>query len=97
MKTSTPILHSARLKEGGAKLRVLRNPTSSAMRRDFEADVREIMSRRKDDIAGYAVLVWSIDGDTSTTANGMGNRLIGKNELPDFVKTAFIRHYEGRE
>jgi hypothetical protein len=93
VKTTTPILHSVRLKSGGAVLRVLRNDRARSLCREFQADVSAIASKRRDDMAGYAVIAWSVDGTTSTVAHASDTRFVGQSELPDFVRTAMIRHY----
>ena len=75
-----------RLKSGGAKLYVYENGAAAEMRKFFKEDVARVFDKRSKDMAGYAIVAWSFDGCTSSSAHVWDGRWLGLREIPDFVK-----------
>ena len=87
-KISIPRLYSAKLKSGGAQLRVLRNQTVQDSLRKLQNDIENIKDARKNDLAGYAIVAWSERGAVSTSVHARNDRWINTREAPDFVRSA---------
>ena len=88
MKTSTPKLHSVRLKAGGAKVKVYKNPNSPEyLTREFLAETKDIAVNRRADMVGYAVVAWCNKGGCSAAMRVCDGRWLGRFEAPEFVKS----------
>lgn len=89
MRVSIPRLRSVKFKNG-ATLHVIRNHRVEQIRQSYVQDVALVGQRRADDIGGYAVVVWAIDGGCSVSAHSGDGRPVGKMMVPEFVRNALI-------
>jgi len=91
LKTSVPRIGSVRLKNG-ATLHVLRNTVAEDCHTAFLEDVADISKHRAANMAGFAIVAWSVDGGTSTALRVRDSRQVGRTMAPDFVRSALIEH-----
>ena len=86
-KISIPRIKSVKIK-GGVHLHVFRNRASDAVTQKLQENIRDMRHSFASDMAGYAVVVWSRDGATSTVMNVSRSSPIGKSMVPDMTRTA---------
>jgi hypothetical protein len=91
MKTSIPRLGSVKLKTG-ATLHVIRNTIAEDCDKAFAEDCTNIRQHRKGNMAGFAIVAWSIDGGVSTSVRVRDSRQVGRGMVPDFVRSQLIEH-----
>jgi hypothetical protein len=91
MKTSIPRLSKATFRDGRS-LHVLRNRRVEQCVRSFDNLTRSVRDHRAEDMAGFAVVAWSINGDVTTTLAIADGRQVGTMMVPEFVKTALMDH-----
>lgn len=87
-RVSIPRLHSVQLKSGGARVRVLENKLGEPVCHRLRRETESIIERRRHTMAGFAVVAWTADGNTSACVNIVEASRIGQVECPEFVKSA---------
>lgn len=85
-------LRSVRMKSGGAFVRVIPNEMSATLTRYFRQDARAIANKRASDLAGYAIVAWSLDGSTSAQMFIGEGRVVPRFSAVEFVKNALTDH-----
>jgi hypothetical protein len=91
MKTSIPRLASVKLKSG-ASLHIIRNTVSEDCERVFATDCTNIGQARSGNMAGFAIVAWSVDGGISSSVRVRDSRQVGRGMVPDFVRSQLIEH-----
>jgi hypothetical protein len=92
MKTSIPRIGSVKLKNGGAKLSIIRNTVSEDCTKAFANNCDHIRAVRGANMAGFAIVAWSVDGGLSTSIRVSDSRQVGRGMVPDFVRSQLIEH-----
>lgn len=78
---------TVRPKSGGS-LRVIHNQRAQNVRGCFKEDFRMALDKRGDKMAGYAIVVWDIFGNTTTAS--IASQHIPALLLPEMAKLALL-------
>lgn len=92
MRNSTPRLHSVKMKSGGAKVRVFKNPSDERCAEDLRYACRSIEDARRGDMAGFVVVAWGNTGAVSRGVFLANTRPLGISAVPEFVRNTLIDH-----
>ena len=76
------------LKRGGA-VQLLRRPVS-VERQCIEQDIRDVLDAHGGDFAGYAIVVWAPNSDSTASARSGQDSRIPTIMVPDFVRNRLL-------